>query len=300
MSAEGDSKWSTRGAPLDQAGRLAEDRRCSHCGYNLRGLKPTGKCPECAQRVRESLVSDQLRYADRRWLRQVRRGLMLLLVGAGGISASVLSLHVGRVLKVLGGTGRALASEVITLTALAIGACAVVSVFVGVLLCTACETGECPGRPASVRVAARRLLWVLVVLADATALLALLPSVGRGVQVTFILATIVVGLVMAAAVLWHLENLTGRSGSARGGLGAVPAAGVLAVGGWFACWGVAIAVSAAADVVDGIWVTGAMVLVGATPATLAALLVLAARAYRAVNRAWRDDPDRYREALGLR
>jgi hypothetical protein len=32
-----------------------EDFPCIRCGYNLRGLKPSGQCPECGARIRKSL-----------------------------------------------------------------------------------------------------------------------------------------------------------------------------------------------------------------------------------------------------
>ena len=34
---------------------LDKDLPCLHCGYNLRGLKVGGHCPECGSRIRKSL-----------------------------------------------------------------------------------------------------------------------------------------------------------------------------------------------------------------------------------------------------
>jgi len=39
----------------DESGKereIAHDAHCHRCGYNLRGLKPSGRCPECGAPVR--------------------------------------------------------------------------------------------------------------------------------------------------------------------------------------------------------------------------------------------------------
>lgn len=54
MAAEGD--------------RVASDIPCQHCGYNLRTLLPSGRCPECGRPVRDSLISWNASFLqDARW-----------------------------------------------------------------------------------------------------------------------------------------------------------------------------------------------------------------------------------------
>lgn len=64
---------------LDGEGRLAEDIPCRKCAYNLRGLSPEGRCPECGTAVGLSTLGDLLRFADPDWLRTVARGITILL-----------------------------------------------------------------------------------------------------------------------------------------------------------------------------------------------------------------------------
>ncbi len=57
------------------------DVRCIRCGYNLRGMTPSGVCPECGDDVGPSLVGDRLIDADLDWLRRIVRGQKLLALG---------------------------------------------------------------------------------------------------------------------------------------------------------------------------------------------------------------------------
>jgi hypothetical protein len=41
----------------DANGAIADDLRCARCGYNLRGLRPEGCCPECALRIGRSIAA---------------------------------------------------------------------------------------------------------------------------------------------------------------------------------------------------------------------------------------------------
>ncbi len=47
---------------------------CRTCGYNLRGLRRDGRCPECGTPVVQSTSGDSLRYVPRAWLRRVEFG----------------------------------------------------------------------------------------------------------------------------------------------------------------------------------------------------------------------------------
>lgn len=64
---------------LDEHGMLAEDLPCRKCSYNLRGLSPEGRCPECGTAVGLSTLGDLLRYADPNWIRTVARGITIIL-----------------------------------------------------------------------------------------------------------------------------------------------------------------------------------------------------------------------------
>lgn len=58
---------------------LETDLPCVSCDYNLRGLPPDGRCPECATPVAVSLQGNWLRFANRRWLRKNRIGVACLI-----------------------------------------------------------------------------------------------------------------------------------------------------------------------------------------------------------------------------
>lgn len=55
------------------------DLPCVVCGYNLRGLTPGGRCPECGSPVDRSVHGNLLRYADRGWLEKLLLGIRLTL-----------------------------------------------------------------------------------------------------------------------------------------------------------------------------------------------------------------------------
>lgn len=59
-------------------GGLEHDLFCASCGYNLRGLAPDGKCPECGTPVSRSIYGIYLRYCDAAWVEKLRRGGSLL------------------------------------------------------------------------------------------------------------------------------------------------------------------------------------------------------------------------------
>lgn len=64
----------------DVAGRLVRDTGCLKCGYNLRGAKVEGACPECGLPVGRSVLGDRFRYADAGWIDSVCDGLSCLAV----------------------------------------------------------------------------------------------------------------------------------------------------------------------------------------------------------------------------
>ena len=58
---------------------IETDRPCARCGYNLRGLKPDGHCPECGSSIEQSLQGNFLRFADPVWLDKLRFGTTLMI-----------------------------------------------------------------------------------------------------------------------------------------------------------------------------------------------------------------------------
>lgn len=66
---------------LDDDGRLAESVPCRRCGYDLRGLDPEGRCPECRTAVARSIQGDLLRLCDPKWTARLARGMLWLIIG---------------------------------------------------------------------------------------------------------------------------------------------------------------------------------------------------------------------------
>lgn len=73
----------------DDAGRIAGDYHCLHCGYNLRSLLPGGQCPECGNPIDASLPGYIFKSQNVRPLRRARFGAMLLWLGALALGASI-------------------------------------------------------------------------------------------------------------------------------------------------------------------------------------------------------------------
>ncbi|MEM1354048.1 MAG: hypothetical protein AAGC44_00485 [Planctomycetota bacterium] len=57
--------------PIDQ------DLFCAGCSYNLRGLSPLGRCPECGVPIADSLDARMLPGASHAWIQRVRMGAIL-------------------------------------------------------------------------------------------------------------------------------------------------------------------------------------------------------------------------------
>lgn len=60
------------------AGVIATDLSCKRCGYNLRGLPETGRCPECAAPIGLAIRGNLLRFSDPDWVARVAHGLRIL------------------------------------------------------------------------------------------------------------------------------------------------------------------------------------------------------------------------------
>jgi hypothetical protein len=87
---------------LDGAGAIAGDLPCRQCGYNLRGLRPHGQCPECAGAVGLSLRGDRLCFADPVWVRRLARGARWALWGLVGALSYYGALFVPILPKAIG------------------------------------------------------------------------------------------------------------------------------------------------------------------------------------------------------
>ncbi|MGD8451181.1 MAG: hypothetical protein PVJ57_05130 [Phycisphaerae bacterium] len=292
MSAEDYSGHSICGTALDAEGRLAEDRRCGRCGYNLHGLAPEHECPECALPVWRSLLLDSLRYADRRWLRTVRGGLLLLFVAVGLVGVSAFRLMAaslaGRPVMTLGGLAGDVFALLVCLGGSAVG-------LVGMLLFTTPEPGEWAGWPVLARRWARGLMWALAVLGGATVLFivpSFMPAPWRsGVSSVFVVADVVVGLALAFAGSLYMGSLHERSLAGGGDLAMLGIVNVLALGALLLWWFVTHSLSSSALVGGGVFTNSAIPVVGIAPVALVVLLLLVWRTHGVVDQACEDGPD---------
>lgn len=73
------SESSVQQASFGPDGTLLFNTPCRRCGYDLRGLRESGNCPECGTPVGRSVMGDLLRFADPVWLRKISGGLSILL-----------------------------------------------------------------------------------------------------------------------------------------------------------------------------------------------------------------------------
>jgi hypothetical protein len=86
--------------PLDSV-TVLEDRECPGCGYNLRGLKLGGRCPECGRTISGGQARgrflDDLSRAPMRYLGTLRAGLALASVGLMLFTAAIVARFAGAV-----------------------------------------------------------------------------------------------------------------------------------------------------------------------------------------------------------
>jgi DNA-directed RNA polymerase subunit RPC12/RpoP len=69
----------------EHASTISEDVQCIRCRYNLRGLSPGGRCPECGEKIALSLRHDDPADQRRRWARTLRLGI-LVFICSGAVS----------------------------------------------------------------------------------------------------------------------------------------------------------------------------------------------------------------------
>lgn len=60
---------------------ITTDAPCLGCGYNLLGIARSGRCPECGSSVARSLRGNLLEYASVEYLRTLRAGGIVVIVG---------------------------------------------------------------------------------------------------------------------------------------------------------------------------------------------------------------------------
>ena len=66
---------------LGPDGRLEMDIACVSCGYNLRGLAPDSRCPECGTAIGHSTRGDYLRFCDPGWVETLASGMNWIVAG---------------------------------------------------------------------------------------------------------------------------------------------------------------------------------------------------------------------------
>jgi hypothetical protein len=65
----------------ETTGTITRDLSCVYCGYNLRTLAVAGRCPECGEPVATSLCERPFRFRNPGTAKDIRNGLVLLIVG---------------------------------------------------------------------------------------------------------------------------------------------------------------------------------------------------------------------------
>lgn len=108
----------------DGQGAIAIDLACLQCGYNLRGLDPAGRCPECGADIAVSTRGDLLRFANPDWLHRVKLGADLML--ATILLSLVLGFGVGCVTAMLPSVTARIFAVLVTLAA---GICRLTAVY---------------------------------------------------------------------------------------------------------------------------------------------------------------------------
>jgi len=78
---------------LDAQGRVAESIVCRRCGYDLKGLDPHSRCPECGTAVGRTIYGgDLLRFAPPEWVEKLASGMLWIIVAVlGSIALGLLA-----------------------------------------------------------------------------------------------------------------------------------------------------------------------------------------------------------------
>jgi hypothetical protein len=78
--------------PMWQPPEVRKDVFCQQCGYNLRGLKPLGRCPECGQAIRRSLIETGWSWTPAVVTPHLYKGITCLVWSMLVLSASLVGL----------------------------------------------------------------------------------------------------------------------------------------------------------------------------------------------------------------
>lgn len=80
---------------LDDQYCVAAERKCIGCGYNLRTLHVTARCPECNRYVSDSLRQTTLAHADATWVNDIADGALVLTVAYSAFAVLIVICLVG-------------------------------------------------------------------------------------------------------------------------------------------------------------------------------------------------------------
>lgn len=122
------------GVAVDADQRLVSDVACAFCGYALRGASVHSSCPECGERVADSLRAHRAGLGDPRWVSRVRLGLLML----GAWCALNAAMLVCSPVIVYSHTFNMAASAVLGL----VGVCGAAVALVAIWLVTSNQAGE--------------------------------------------------------------------------------------------------------------------------------------------------------------
>jgi hypothetical protein len=164
---------------------IAADRPCPRCGYNLRGLKAGGRCPECGQPIRSAAKSrflDTLTDAPIAYLRVLALGAWLMALGSLGSALAMFAAAAAGVLS---------ANAAIYAGTVAVWVLCAVAWWVGVYIVTAPRRGG-------------------IANTDAAAEWRILRRVNRGLQGFWVAGAILAGA--SAAVPSPLDGFLARAG----------------------------------------------------------------------------------------
>src|SRR6185437_13943991 len=79
------------------------DVACRKCAYNLRGLATMARCPECGAPVSISVRGELLRFSEPDWLKLIRRGAYMILIGVLIIGAVIGAIFLAGIFASTGG-----------------------------------------------------------------------------------------------------------------------------------------------------------------------------------------------------
>jgi predicted RNA-binding Zn-ribbon protein involved in translation (DUF1610 family) len=136
------------GAWMNQTPRLSDEPFCSNCGYKLKGLTESSKCPECGKPIVEVLMrNSHFAYRGKRWRSRARLWGYPVVDIATGPSGAEMRGHAKGIIAIgdiatggiaIGGIARG----IVAIGGVAMGAFTIGGVSIGVLMgLGGCATG---------------------------------------------------------------------------------------------------------------------------------------------------------------